>query len=115
MSKKTKWDGRIPIDPITGNVPHYTDGYVYSNGKIVETTKIDNTVFTDTLYDFEFQRGRSAAFVTAKSLYSQPTTYNIFLHDFEKMIPLLSRGVIHAEFTYCKRGANYGTKLADLD
>jgi hypothetical protein len=115
MSKKSKWDGKIPINPFTGNVPHYNTGDSYVNGCFVPNEMIYNRVFRDTLYDFSFVRGRSAAYVEAHSIFSEPTTYNIFLHDFEEMIPLISCGRVTADFTYCKRGANYGTKLAKAD
>lgn len=109
-----KWDGKVPYDPKTGNVPHYTNGWihegVYPNAKRVPEPTKDNTPFVDALSNFTFSRGRSAAYATADGL-EPGRRYVVFLRDLEDMIPFMKNGRIYAKFVHCKRGQNYGTKI----
>jgi hypothetical protein len=75
----------------------------------------DNFVFCDTLSFIGYSRGRSSAKIDWISA-STGAEYGMFLTDFEELVKkvgfnaLDGRGV-EAEFTFCKRGQNYGIKL----
>lgn len=75
----------------------------------------DNFVFRDTLSFYGYSRGRSSAKIEWIST-STGAEYGMFLVDFEELVKkvgfnaLDGRG-IHAEYTFCKRGQNFGLKL----
>lgn len=110
-----RWNGKIPYDPATGNVPHWTDGWTwegtYPNAKRVPVPTKDNPVFEDILQNFSFARGRSAAYAVAESGSIPGRRYVVFLKDLEDMLPAFSGGKVTGRFTHCKRGQNYGTRL----
>lgn len=37
----------------------------------------------------------------------------MFLTDLEKLIPVMTDGVAHGAWEYCKRGTDYGVRQAD--
>lgn len=43
----------------------------------------------------------------------KPVRYGIFLIDADEIIPKMNQGILTATFTVCKRGQDYGIKLAD--
>lgn len=76
---------------------------------------VDNYSFRDTLSFIGYSRGRSSAKIDWISA-TTGAEYGMFLTDFEELVKkvgfnaLDGRGV-NAEFTFCKRGQNYGIKL----
>lgn len=68
-----------------------------------------NYVFSDTLTYSHYEKGRSAVnFIFNRS---DNRMVSIFITDFEQMLKKLIDGKITGQFTFCKRGANYGCKL----
>jgi hypothetical protein len=106
MSKKGNY--QIPFDK-DGNQLTYPEDF----GRSAVAEWMDNVVFYDTLEFQRFLRGRSAAHCEFKRLSGQKVI--MFLRDFEDVIPEMFAGRIHARWTYCKRGQNYGIRLADPD
>ena len=109
MSKKI-YDGDIPFDS-KGNQEHYPEEW--------GSHRCDwqpNFKFHGRLIFLEFTRGRSAAYASFARLEGgqQRSRVTVFLKDLAEMIthPNWKGGIIEAEFTFCKRGQNYGCKLA---
>ena len=110
-SKKIK----IPFSTRDGNMLSYTgclpgDTYdeKYNNGRWIW---LDNYVFYDDLKFDGFHRGCSSAGATFKSL-NDGKEYNVFLKDLADIINLsdLRCGIVHGQFTFIKRGSNYGLR-----
>lgn len=91
---------KIPFNK-NGEVPHFPIG---------DVTWEDNYVFSTSLKFHEFRRGRSAAYATFIDS-SNGKVHNVFLIDFTDMVPYLNEGVISGNFTFAKRGQNYGVKI----
>lgn len=108
MSKK-HYDGDIPFDA-KGNQEHYPEVWCGS-----KTVWKPNFRFHGRLIFLEFTRGRSAAYAQFARLESgqQRGRVTVFLKDLADMIqhPGWRGGIIEAEFTFCKRGQNYGLQL----
>lgn len=111
---KKKGDYQIPFDE-EGNPLHYPEGKI---------TWRDNYVFPAVLEFSEFRRGRSAAYAlfTSKEttdeydgkgflIPKKSKTYCVFLRDFQDIIPAMEFGLVDAEFTFVKRGMNYGLRI----
>lgn len=73
---------------------------------------IENKVFEDTLTFIGYERGRSSAVMRFKG--SDGAEYNMFLTDTDDLIKSedIIGGKVTAKWTFCKRGENYGIKLA---
>lgn len=73
---------------------------------------IQNYTWSDTLTLVEMGRGQSAAFFVLKSEISGKTYY-MFMKDLLDMIlsRTIEKGKISGNFTYVKRGNNYGVKV----
>ena len=99
--------GQYQIPFCEGNQIHYPE---YQRGKPYEM--IDNFIFTGTLKYYEYRRGRSAAYFVFTRSAGEFVT--VFLKDFEGMVPLMVNGLIAGEFTFTKRGRNYGCKLVGI-
>ena len=106
---------QIPFDPKTGDQQHYPEP-VFEHPPAGEVRAIrldpvwrDNEVFADTLTFDGFARGRSAAYGLFRR--ADGTGCTVFLADLEAIVPHLAGGKISGQFTFCKRGMNYGTKL----
>lgn len=99
----------IPFDD-KGNQQDYPTPS-WCNGANVEPTWVDNFEFVDTLTYDNYSTGRSSVGFRMKR--TNGTIVNVFLSDFSKMIPLLSRGQITGRFTFTKKGANYGCKFLE--
>ncbi len=72
-----------------------------------------NKVFKTALVFKGFQRGRSAAYAVFSEL-EGPGYYSMFLTDFEELVKGASPlrfGIWFENWTYQKRGQNYGVKL----
>jgi hypothetical protein len=101
-------DGKAKIPFRDGNLLSYPNWY---GGKPIEWR--DNYVFGAVLTYTGFYRGRSAAGSEWKDEYGH--SYPMFLKDLEHALRhgIDKGGVIKAEFTFQKRGGNYGIVLAD--
>lgn len=105
MSKKTKINWKVPFDA-SGNLLNYAETY----GCYAPKEWRDNYEFSGSLSFKDFRRGRSAANAILED--KEGHTYTMFLTDFKAAIPYMVNGKITGRFTFCKRGANYGVKLA---
>ena len=108
MAKPKIYDGQIPFTQ-SGNQQHYPEPWVTAQGGLVWK---DNEIFTDTLTFDGFSRGRSAAYATFTRK-SNGGEVVVFLTDLDVMIEHMHCGIITGEFTFCKRGMNYGCKLVN--
>lgn len=70
----------------------------------------DNHTFKDTLTYVGYGRGRSAVTFTFSRTDGRKVT--MFVSDMDDVIKHLVSGKITGEFTFSKRGQNYGCKLA---
>lgn len=79
----------------------------------------DNYVFEADLYIFGYERGCSSAvlllvpYEDKDKSYYDAFKYQVFLSDSKDIIKQMVNGRIKANFTWAKKGANYGIKLAD--
>lgn len=85
---------------------------IYTNGPlctaIVKAYNFKNNfIFHDTLVYDSYSRGRSAAYFNFIRE-STGTKVTVFLKDFEEIILKMSFSKITEDFTFCKRGCNYG-------
>ena len=108
----------IPFSTRNGEMLSYTgclpgDAYdeKYNNGKWVWK---ENYVFDDDLKFDGFYRGCSSAGAIFKSL-NDGKEYNVFLKDLADIIKLdgFRSGIIHGQFTFVKRGQNYGLRYVE--
>lgn len=94
----------VPFDK-TGNQLHYPNwGINYWS---------ENEIFKDTLTYESFSRGRSAAYFEFRRK-SNGKTVVVFMADLEPILFAMVRGSVTGEFTFCKRGQNYGCKVHHL-
>lgn len=84
------------------------DGYTGGDN----TTYVENRVFDDTLTYMGYARGRSSAVFNFKD--STGATYQMFMKDVDELLSSknLIDGKVTGTWTYCKRGKNFGIKLA---
>lgn len=82
----------------------------YANGNGYGVTWLPNYEFQDVLKFEEFERGRSAAHAVFKSL-KDNKRYPMFLKDLSDAIERLVGGTLSGQFTFQKRGQNYGVAL----
>lgn len=104
MGMWTKEKREAPFDE-KGNLLHYPANW----GKY-EWVDIKKAEFTGTLTFKGFERGRSAAYALFESEVLG-RKYCMFLTDLAEAIPHLSNGSIYGNWTFSKRGTNYGIKL----
>ena len=106
-SKISKY--QIPFNQ-SGNLCRYCETWALKDGTI---TMRDNFVFHDTMEIEGYGRGRSAAYFSLKSTTTNKT-YDMFLTDFFALIHdcVVTNGIVEANWTFCKRGQNYGMRLA---
>jgi len=104
-----KGDYKIPFDK-KGNQLDYPAPDYGNPGS--GTVWIDNHVFGDTLTLHGYGRGRSS--VTFIMSRPDGRTVSVFVSDFYDMATKMVHGEITGVFTFAKKGANYGCKLAPL-
>jgi hypothetical protein len=103
MSRK----GDYPI-PFTRNgtqlnyADRYMTGVVWLENHAVETT----------ISFVRWERGRSAAHAIFERE-DNGKEVTVFLSELEPMLQTMVRGKVKGRFTFGKRGANYGMRLAD--
>lgn len=98
----------------TGCMPNTPQDERWNNGQWIWK---ENFIFEDEIQFIGFYRGCSSAGATFKSL-NDGKKYNVFLKDLSDMIlsDEFRSGIIHGQFTFVKRGQNYGLKyLKDGD
>ena len=100
------YEGKIPFDE-HGNLHGYADHW----DKDVRWQK--NSIFSTALIFLGFARGRSAAHAIWRDVYTG-ATYKMFLKDLSEVLSFrqITYGQISDNWVFCKRGANYGIKLA---
>jgi len=70
-----------------------------------------NHMINDTLtYESYHKSGVTAGFILTRS---DGRTVNVFISDFDKMIPKLVDGKITGLFTFTKKGTRYGCKFLE--
>lgn len=72
----------------------------------------DNFQFSDELVFEKYGRGRSSVTFTMRRK-SNGKTVSFFVSDFTDIVPKMVSGRIAGEFTFVKKGQNYGCKLVD--
>lgn len=78
-------------------------------GSITDVVKQQNHVFSDTLEYVTYEKGRSAInFIFSRA---DGRKVSMFSTDFDVAIKKMVNGKLTGNFTFCKRGANYGCKL----
>lgn len=96
-------------------IPFDDDGnaVVYQNDTRITSWRT-NHPFPAKLVFKEFRRGRSAAnaLFEAQQRTAQGERFQVFLTDLAKMILAMKNGTISGWFVFCKRGQNYGVRLA---
>jgi hypothetical protein len=109
--------------PYTGQIPFDKDGslirYAYPQNYPQSPQIIwkDNYIFKEVLTFEGFGRGRSAAYAVFRGQHSQ--TYTMFVTDLSDLLSrgndshtnTIIKGTFWAEWTFCKRGSNYGIKM----
>jgi hypothetical protein len=93
----------------TGTLPNSSQDERCNNGRWIWK---ENFIFNDDIQFLGFYRGCSSAGATFKSL-NDGKEYNVFLKDLSDMILAdgFRSGIIHGQFTFVKRGQNYGLKF----
>lgn len=71
---------------------------------------LDNFKFNDELAFICYGRGRSSVTFTMQRK-STGRTVSMFVSDFSDAIPMMVNGRISGDFTFVKKGQNYGCKL----
>ncbi len=84
------------------------DGYAYGDNVVY----VENRVFDETLTYTGYGRGRSSAVFYFED--STGATYQMFMTDMDHLLSSknLIDGKVTGTWTYCKRGKNFGIKLA---
>lgn len=116
MKSKKVYEGKIPFSPFTDEPMYYAarDGGYNENGEHVYKDPIwkDNEIFDDKLEYRSYYRGRSAAGMEFKSVYSGKV-YTVFMTDFDGMVKYMVNGVVGGKFAFCKCGGNYGLRMIE--
>jgi len=94
---------KIPFDAQGNQLTYYHPRWDH------DVTLVDNFKFTDTLTLDGMSRGQSAAHFQMKR--KDGTQVTVFMTDLCDMIPKFCNGEITGEFTFVKRGQNYGCAL----
>ncbi len=104
MSKKG--DYKIPFRD--GSLQHYPQDWPHSG---VPLEWRDNGRVSMALTYQGYRRGRSAAYIEWRDAAGK--TFPMFLTDLDAVIRghSIERGTVAAEWTFCKRGQNYGICL----
>lgn len=104
MAKKGQYP--IPFDK-DGNLLAYPTPFYLGEWR-------DNHVFEDTLKYIGYVRGQSAARLKWQSV-NTGKTYEMFMDDFDYLMKRsgIEFDEVCAAWTFCKRGQNYGVRLAD--
>ena len=97
---------QVPFDTKGNQMHHPNDSFDFKEYR-------DNYEFFTTLTFMHFCRGCSAAYAVFVSVSGMRCS--VFLKDFEEIIPYLKSGSITGNFTFVKRGQNFGVKLVNTD
>lgn len=96
---------QIPFDK-DGNLVNYPDNWSMRDGGEWK----DNFEFGSELIYCGYSRGQSSALIKFKCVYTNKKYY-MFLSDFDNAVNLMKFGHIAGNFTFVKKGRNYGIKL----
>lgn len=107
--KGKSYAGDIPFN-LSGGQLHFADNFATRQGLIRWKP---NFTFHGELRFRRFNRGRSAAYAEFERLEhgEARSTVTVFLADLAVMLLHMRDGVARGEFTFCKRGQNYGCKM----
>lgn len=110
MARKKNYQVPYYIDD--GSIPHYCDTGFTGYGKPCIEWR-DPAPVTGTLVINDTARGRSAAYFTA-AMKETGAKFCVFITDLLDMIrdERFAKGEITATFEPCKRGMNFGLRLA---
>jgi len=102
MAKKSF---EVPIDA-NGNMIGWQSPYAKAHRPV--------TIWADVLYYQGYERGRSAVNFKWSSIYTH-RRYYMFLTDMDEVLKEtgVEDGTIKGQFTYVKRGKNFGIKRVD--
>ena len=101
--KNKKGNYKIPLDNRTGHPMTYSSNEAY-------TEWVENWVFSDILKLKKLKRARSAAHLIFVSLQTD-IEFTMFLKDFLDCNEQLNGGILRGQFTFQKRGMNYGIRM----
>ena len=100
--------GNYKIPFYKGNMLGYVDYFMEKND---EVEWIDNYVFTTTMTIGDYGRGRSSISIYMRD--ENGKEYTMFISDFMEVVTIkgIENGKFSGEFTFCKKGQNYGLQL----
>ena len=95
--------------------PHEVKGSLLSHAHYIDEDNVEfveNRIFDETLTYAGYGRGRSSAVFYFTD--STGAAYQMFMTDMDDLLKKcdLIDGNVNGTWTYCKRGQNYGIKLA---
>lgn len=109
-----RWDRKVPFDSSTGDMLEYspTDQvWNYSSKMYVPVLWKDNYAFKDTLEYEGYERGRSSCIIKFRCV-TVNNRVRMFMTDFDNVVRMMKDGKVTGEWTFAKRGANFGVMLA---
>lgn len=121
--KKKQYEGEVPFGGMSGNFQSYPQNETewlkdvpadapWNQRSIRHEPKwVPNSVFAATLRVVDFTRGRSAARLVLEDV-NEGTRYEMFMSDVTDMLrhANIVDGQIAGDWTFCKRGSNYGLR-----
>lgn len=104
---------RLEYAPEIGSLLHWPgDGSWWEpgmNGAKPTYEMVEARNFTARLTCDQMRSGRSAKYVIWQD--AEGRTFPMFITDLVKALPYIQGGVLETEFTFCKRGQNYGIRV----
>jgi|15BtaG_2_1085339.scaffolds.fasta_scaffold01021_10 hypothetical protein len=102
-------DGQV----VHGAAKNASSAYNHKSRRDEPVTWKENFEFDATMKIISYSKGRSSVGFTLEDL--RGNYYHMFLVDFYTLVTesYLKRGEVTAKWTFCKRGAAIGLKLAD--
>lgn len=105
---------QFPFDG-EGNLQHYPSGWYSGSNEAKNMVRHDpiwreNRIFHAHLTCDTMRSGRSAKYIIWEDM-GTGLLYPMFIHDLVAGMKYITAGIMEADFTYCKRGQNYGLRV----
>jgi len=95
------WDRKVPIDPRTGDLLHYAEGFGSRDAIWMDVYEFDATL------EFQgWERGRSAVYAWMKDV-GTGRRFPLSLHELTPFMKTISNGQIIGRWTFRKIGQNF--------